>query len=68
MNIDRKQLISAIIALCVLIGCAALLITKGFVFRFALLGGAGAGLGVHQRMGRFSRRLAFVISARIMFT
>ena len=36
MNIDRKQLISAIIALCVLIGCAALLITKGFVFRFAV--------------------------------
>ena len=36
MKIDRKQLISAIIALCVLIGCAALLITKGFVFRFAL--------------------------------
>ena len=38
MNIDRKQLISAIIALCVLIGCVVLLITKGFVIRFAISG------------------------------
>ena len=36
MKIDRKQLISAIIALCVLIGCVVLLITKGFVIRFAV--------------------------------
>ena len=33
---DRRQLLSAVIALCVLIGCVVLLITKGFVFRFAL--------------------------------
>ena len=36
MKIDRKQLISTIIALCVLIGCVVLLITKGFVIRFAV--------------------------------
>ncbi len=36
MNIDRKHLISAIIALCVLIVCVVLLITKGFVIRFAV--------------------------------
>lgn len=36
MKIDRKQLISAIIALCVLIGCVVLLITKGFVIRFVV--------------------------------
>ena len=38
MKIDRKQLISTIIALCVLIVCVVLLITKGFVIRFAVSG------------------------------
>ena len=36
MKIDRKQLISAILALCVLIGCVALLIIRGFQIRFAV--------------------------------
>ena len=36
MNIDRKQLISAIIALCVLVGCIARLITRGFQIRLAV--------------------------------
>ena len=36
MKIDRKQLISAIVALCVLAGCILLLVTKGFQIRFAV--------------------------------
>ena len=36
MKIDRKQLISAILALCVLIGCVAVLIVRGFQLRFAI--------------------------------
>ena len=36
MKIDRNQLLSAILALCVLVGCIALLITKGFQLRFAV--------------------------------
>ena len=36
MKIDRKQLFSAVLALCVLIGCIVLLITKGFQIRFAV--------------------------------
>ena len=36
MKIDRKQLISAVLALCVLIGCVAVLIVRGFQLRFAI--------------------------------
>ena len=36
MKIDRKQLISAVLALCVLIGCVAALIVRGFQLRFAI--------------------------------
>ena len=36
MKIDRNQMISAILALCVLIGCVLLLATKGFQIRFAV--------------------------------
>jgi len=36
MKLDRKQLISAIIALCVLVGCILLLVIKGFQIRFAV--------------------------------
>ena len=36
MRIDRKQLISAVLALCVLIGCVAVLIVRGFQLRFAI--------------------------------
>ena len=36
MITDRRQLISAIIALCVLILCITLIVTKGFQLRFAV--------------------------------
>lgn len=36
MKIDRKQLISAVLALCVLVGCVAVMIVRGFQFRFAI--------------------------------
>ena len=36
MRIDRKQLISAVLALCVLVGCVAVLIVRGFQLRFAI--------------------------------
>ena len=36
MKIDRKQLISAVLALCVLVGCVAVLIVRGFQLRFAI--------------------------------
>ena len=36
MITDRRQLVSAIIALCVLILCIALIVTKGFQLRFAV--------------------------------
>lgn len=36
MKLDKRQLVSAIIALCVLILCVILLIRKGFVVRIAV--------------------------------
>ena len=36
MKIDRKQMISAVLALCVLVGCVAVLIVRGFQLRFAI--------------------------------
>ena len=36
MKLDKRQLVSAIIALCVLILCVILLIRNGFVLRIAV--------------------------------
>ena len=36
MIVDKRQLISAIIAVCVLVFCVVLLIRNGFVFRIAV--------------------------------